>query len=191
MKRFTLVAFLLVAGIVSLFGQAKPGGIARELAMGGSNAGTMLVLNPFIMDDPSLMLVNPAYQASYRDYAWANVAGGALTGLSSGGGPIGDDGYGHQFAGVAFGLNDQWSVGAILSYDPSAANLNNTLIAGGGLFPAFTQAPRTAQSIPAIANVWEASAAYRASSIGGAGFPDIRNRWNALRCAGGLREGGK
>ncbi|HEY6193155.1 MAG TPA: hypothetical protein VI215_12600 [Bacteroidota bacterium] len=193
MKRFTLVAFLLVAGIVSLFGQAKPGGIARELAMGGSNAGTMLVLNPFIMDDPSLMLVNPAYQASYRDYAWANVAGGALTGLSSGGGPIGDDGYGHQFAGVAFGLNDQWSVGAILSYDPSAANLNNTLIAGGGLFPAFTQAPRTAQSIPAIANVWEASAAYRASSIDfGVGFmygwSNSDNNFNTSTPTSGTRE---
>jgi hypothetical protein len=173
MKRFAMVAVLLVVGVASVFGQAKPGGIARELAMGGSNAGTMLVLNPFIMDDPSLMLVNPAYQAMYRDYAWANVAGGSVTGLSNGGGPIGDDGYGHQFAGVAFGLNDQWSVGAILSYDPSAANLNNTLIAGGGLFPTIVQTAsgRTPQSIPGIANVWEANAAYRASSMDfGVGF---------------------
>ena len=149
MKRFAIVALLLVVGIASLFGQAKPGGIARELAMGGSNAGTMLILNPFIMDDPSLMLVNPAYQAEYKDYAWASVAGGAMTGLSSGGGTIGNDGYGNQFAGVAFGLNDSWNIGAILSYDPSAINFVNS-----GLIPAVVQG-RGAQSIPSVANVWE------------------------------------
>lgn len=166
MNRFAIVAVLLVMSIASLLGQAKPGGIARELAMGGSNAGTMLILNPFIMDDPSIMLVNPAYQASYRDYAWANVGGGALNGNSSTGGPIGDDGYGKQFAGVAFGLNDEWALGATLSYDPSAANVVNTLISGAGLFPTIVQTGtgRTPQSIPAIANVWEAVASYKGGS---------------------------
>ncbi|TLY32849.1 MAG: hypothetical protein E6K56_02365 [Ignavibacteria bacterium] len=160
MKRFAIVACLLVAGVASLFGQAKPGGIARELAMGGSNAGTMIILNPFIMEDPSLMLVNPAYQSAYSDYAWANVGGGGLTGLSSTGAPIGDDGYGKQFAGVAFGLTNEWSIGATLSYDPSAVNLVNS-----SLIPAIVQGPRGAQGIPRVANVWEVVLSNRMGSM--------------------------
>lgn len=159
MKRFAIIVLLLVAGIASLVGQPRPGGIARQLAMGGSNAGTMLVLNPFIIEDPALLLVNPAYQSMYRDYAWANVAGGGLTGLSSGGGPIGNDGYGHQFAGVGFGLNDDWAVGAILSYDPSVINTVNS-----SLIPAIVQG-RTSQAIPGVANVWEAVIANHMSSV--------------------------
>ena len=75
MKNLAIVAVLILAVSVGVFAQgAKSGGIARQVAMGGSNAGTSLVLNPFIMDDPALMLVNPAYQAAYHDYGWANVA---------------------------------------------------------------------------------------------------------------------
>ncbi|HYQ85665.1 MAG TPA: hypothetical protein VES59_00335 [Bacteroidota bacterium] len=158
MKRFAIVSCLLVAGVTSLFGQARPGGIARELAMGGSNAGSMLILNPFIMEDPSLMLVNPAYQSAYSDYAWANVGGGGLTGLSSTGAPIGDDGYGKQFAGVAFGLTNEWSLGALLSYDPSAVNVVNS-----GLIPTIIQ--RGPQTIPRVTNVWEVVLSNRMGSM--------------------------
>src|SRR6267378_3305245 len=158
MKRFAIVSCLLVAGVTSLFGQARPGGIARELAMGGSNAGSMLILNPFIMEDPSLMLVNPAYQSAYSDYAWANVGGGGLTGLSSTGAPIGDDGYGKQFAGVAFGLTNEWSLGALLSYDPSAVNVVNSI-----LIPTIIQ--RGSQTIPRVANVWEVVLSNRMGSM--------------------------
>ncbi|MBI3765900.1 MAG: hypothetical protein HY277_05290 [Ignavibacteriales bacterium] len=159
MKQFAIVAVLVVAmGSIAL-SQAKPGGIARQVAMGGSQAGTGLVLNPFIMDDPAVMLVNPAYQAMYKDYGWSNVAGGGLTGLSTAGGPIGNDGYGHQSAGIAFGLNSDWNLGAILSYDPSAVNFVNTLISNSsGLFPASivrSTNGRFPQGIPPVANVWE------------------------------------
>ncbi len=148
MKNLAIVAVMVFAMSASLFAQAKPGGIARQVSMGGSNFGTNLVLNPFIMEDPSLVLVNPAYQAMYKDYGWANVAGGAVKGLSQAGGDIGDDGYGHQNAGVAFGLNSEWNIGAILSYDPSVVNTVS------GLIPAIAQ--RGTQAIPAVTNVWEA-----------------------------------
>src|SRR5258708_33803837 len=103
MYRLPVVGMMLVAAAGTLFGQGRPGGIAREIAMGGSNTGINIVLNPFIIEDPSFMLVNPAYQAMYKDYAWVNIAGGSITGLSSqpAGSPtygIGDDGYGHQNA---------------------------------------------------------------------------------------------
>src|SRR5437879_1280054 len=152
MKNLAIVAVMVFAMSASMFAQAKPGGIAREVSMGGSNVGTNLVLNPFIMEDPSLVLVNPAYQAMYKDYGWANVNGGSVTGGSVGA----DDGYGRQNAGIAFGLNSEWNIGAILSYDPSAVNAVNTLIGGvPGFSPSISQRPGGAQSIPAVANVWE------------------------------------
>ncbi len=112
----TFVVLAVVAG--SAFADAKNGGIAREIAMGGSQAGSGLILNPFIMDDPALLLLNPAYQSMYKDYAWMNIGGGTLNGLSTG-----NNGYGQQNAGVAFGFGREWSFGAILSYDPSAVNV--------------------------------------------------------------------
>ena len=116
---------MFAAAAGDLSAQVKPGGIAREIAMGGSNTGINIALNPFIIEDPSFMLVNPAYQAMYRDYAWANIAGGSITGLSSqpASSPtygIGDDGYGRQNAALAFGITDELTLGAVLSYDPSA-----------------------------------------------------------------------
>ncbi len=160
MKNLAIVAVLILAVSVGVFAQgAKSGGIARQVAMGGSNAGTSLVLNPFIMDDPALMLVNPAYQAEYHDYGWANVAGGAVKGLSQGGGDIGDDGYGHQNAGIAFSLNNAWNVGAILSYDPSAINVVNS-----SLIPSIIQG-RAPQTIPTVANVWEVVASNHTGSM--------------------------
>jgi hypothetical protein len=140
----TLVVLAVVAG--SVFGEAKNGGIARQIAMGGSQAGSGLILNPFIMNDPALILLNPSYQAMYKDYAWMNIGGGTLTGLTTG-----NNGYGSQNAGVAFALGREWSLGAILSYDPSAANAVAGLIGR--------------QSIPSIANVWELVAAYDMGSI--------------------------
>jgi hypothetical protein len=107
------------------------------------------------------MLVNPAYQTMYKDYIWMNVGGGTLNGLSTG-----DNGYGNQFSGVSFGLDREWTVGAILSYDPSFANQVSLLLAGAPS-PGFGLPPlppfindRGAQSIPAIANVWELMGSY-------------------------------
>ncbi|HUN64856.1 MAG TPA: hypothetical protein VMW43_02065 [Bacteroidota bacterium] len=117
MKQLAILALVMVA--VASLASAQPisGGLARELAMGGTQAGTGLVLNPFIMEDPSLLLVNPAYQVMYKDYAWMNIAGGGLTGAS-----VGADGYGNQNAGAAFSVCENMNLGVILSYDPSLAN---------------------------------------------------------------------
>jgi len=156
MKRLITVLFLVAVLCSNLFSQAKPGGIARQLAMGGSNAGLGLVLNPFIMDDPAQMYQNPAYQAMYRDYGITNISGGGLNGLTTN-----SNGYGSQNAAISFGLTDSWAVGAILSYDPSAVNLANALISPiiqGGT-------GRAAQTIPPVANVWEAVASYRFTSM--------------------------
>lgn len=152
----TLVVVAVVAG--SVFADAKNGGIARQIAMGGSQAGSGLVLNPFIMDDPALMLLNPAYQSMYKDYAWMNIGGGTLTGLSTG-----NNGYGQQNAGLAFAFGREWSFGAILSYDPSAVNAIGSLIGGGGIGPSIYQ--RAAQTIPGVANVWEVLATYDMGSV--------------------------
>ncbi len=155
MKKVTYLALLLLVLASVAFGQqAKNGGIAREAAMGGSQAGTGVVVNPFIMDDPTLMLLNPAYVAMYRDYGWANISGGALTGTAPG-----STGFGQQNAGIAFGLGDDFTIGAILSYDPSAVNTLGLL---NGLSPVFQRAP---QAIPAVANTWELVLAYRMSSV--------------------------
>ncbi len=161
MKQLAIVVVLLIAISSLAYSQAKPGGYARELAMGGSNTGvtSMSVMNPFIIDDPSLMFFNPAYQASYKDYAWFNVGGGAMTGLSNSGGSISDDGYYNQNAGVAFGLNDSWNLGVILSYDPSLVNFNSQLPS------TIVQAPRNAQFIPPVRNVWELVASTRMTNL--------------------------
>ncbi len=161
MKRLATIALLVAIVGSNAFAEAKSGGIARQLAMGGSNGGTQLVVNPFLMNDPSWMLVNPAYQTMYKDYIWMNIGGGTLNGLSTG-----DNGYGKQFAGVSFALDHNWSVGAILSYDPSFANQVSSLLAGApspglglpALPPFITD--RGAQTIPGIANVWEAVGSY-------------------------------
>jgi hypothetical protein len=160
MKQFAIVVVLLIAISALAFPQAKPGGFARELAMGGGNWGYgVAVFNPFIMDDPSLIFINPAYQASYKDYAWLNIGGGALTGLSSNSGsPLYDDGYGKQNAGVAFGLNSQWNLGVVLSYDPSQLSEVMEL-------PSEIVQGRSAQSIPQVQNVWEIVASDHMSNL--------------------------
>ncbi|HTY59775.1 MAG TPA: hypothetical protein VMF59_13210, partial [Bacteroidota bacterium] len=122
-KRIALVAmaFALLTG--SIFAGAHPGGIARELAMGGgplapTGFGPNIALNPFIYDDPTLLLLNPAYQQMYRNYAWMNIAGGAVSGFNS----AADNGYGKQFAGTNFSFGKDVTIGAVLSFDPSFAN---------------------------------------------------------------------
>jgi hypothetical protein len=175
MKQLAIVLLSITIAGSSLFAQAKPGGIARQIAMGGSQAGSNLILNPFIINDPAYMLLNPAYQAMYKDYAWINIGGGTPYGTSvTFGTPASllDEGYGHQFSGINFALNDQWTVGAVLSYDPSAAGAVSAMIAGGS-FGGFTLPSivrgRGAQSIPGIANVWEALVSYDGGSFD-AGF---------------------
>jgi hypothetical protein len=74
--RLGLILALVSVMTVSALSDARPGGIARQISMGGSQAGFQVILNPFIMEDPALLLLNPAYQSMYRDYAWMNIGGG-------------------------------------------------------------------------------------------------------------------
>ncbi|HTO95320.1 MAG TPA: hypothetical protein VMM80_13095, partial [Bacteroidota bacterium] len=116
---FAAIAISLCAGIA--VAGSHPGGVARELSMGGgpltpNGLGPNIALNPFIFDDPTLILINPAYQQEYRNYGWFNMAGGAVTGQSA-------DGYGRQFVGANFGFGKEATLGAVLSYDPSITNL--------------------------------------------------------------------
>lgn len=151
-KRLAIVVLALVVLGGSALADAKWGGVARELAMGGSQASSGVILNPFVMNDPSLLLLNPAYQTMYKDYVWMNIGGGTLNNLSTV-----DNGYGNQYSGVNFSLSKEVTLGAILSFDPSAVNAVGSLIRGitisGVALPAFTQRP--AQTIPAVQNVIE------------------------------------
>lgn len=174
-KCATIFVVLFVVGSYA-FSQAKPGGIARQISMGGSNLGVGVVMNPFIVDDPSRVLLNPAMQARYKNYFWWNVGGGTLNGLSTG-----DNGYGNQNVGISFGVAPNVTVGAILSYDPSAMpQVANTLQGqsslnfGGVTIPAIPSfIPNTyrgagvtgAQSIPSIANTIELLAAFNAGGL--------------------------
>lgn len=170
MKRIALVVLFVTFWCGAVHGQAKWGGLARQIAMGGSSAGQGLVVNPYIWDDPTLLLINPAYQTMYRDYFWTNIGGGTLAGLTTV-----DNGYGLQNAGINFELSKEFAVGVILSYDPSFANTASTLIQGtvglgfGGFGLSIAQ--RAPQPIPQIANVWEAFASYDAGTVNfGFGF---------------------
>ena len=161
--RFATIAVILAIVGSDAFADAKPGGNARQIAMGGSNITQPgVILNPFMMNDPALLLINPAYQAMYKDYAWMNLAGGLLAGPST----I-SNAYVHQNAGVNFALNREWTVGAILSYDPSAVNGLGTLLAGttAGGFTLPSIMRRTPQGIPAVANVWEVLASWHGSDV--------------------------
>ena len=157
MKNFAIVTLLVLAMASSVFSQAISGGQAREAAMGGSQAGTGLVLNPFIMNDPSLMFVNPAYQANYHDYAWSNIGGGNIAGTTT----TAQDGYGLQNAGINFSLNSDWNIGAILSYDPSCCKWSSQLIQYSGV----VQREAGSQNIPPIQNAWEIVASTHMSSM--------------------------
>lgn len=168
MKRFVVVT-LLVLAVVQVFGQAKWGGIARQISMGGASAGTGLVINPYIWEDPANLLVNPAYQCQYKDYFWTNIGGGLLTNVSTG-----NNGYGLQNAGISFAIDSEWGVGAILSYDPSFVNVGSTLIGGIGglglpLGAGLSIAQRGARPIPQVRNVWEVFGSYDGSGFD-AGF---------------------
>ena len=70
-RRIALQAMALILMAGTTLAGAHPGGIARELAMGGgplapTGFGPNIALNPFIYEDPTLMLLNPAYQQMYR-----------------------------------------------------------------------------------------------------------------------------
>src|ERR1700690_3809436 len=162
MKNFAIVTLLVLVMASSVFSQAISGGQAREAAMGGSQAGiggiflmpgSQLVMNPFIMNDPSMMFVNPAYQANYTDYGWSNVGGGAVYGASQ-------DGYHYQDAGIAFNLNSDWNIGAILSYDPSVVNSVANLINWSGI-----SQREGSQTIPQVMNAWEVVASTHMSAV--------------------------
>ncbi len=113
-KRLLVLSLILVLVTSLGFSQAKNGGIARMIALGGGNPSPEFVVNPFVYDDPTWTLLNPAYLGMYKDYAWMNVAGGRVTGA------VPDAGLGQQFTGVNFSLGKTLTLGAILSYDPSS-----------------------------------------------------------------------
>ena len=116
MRKATIILLLLVLAGTTLFAQAKPGGIARELAMGAAKIDRNIALNPFIVMDPTWLLGNPAFLMKYSDYAWFDIAGGTVNAYG------GENIYGNQFGGANFSLSKGLSVGAILSYDPSVTN---------------------------------------------------------------------
>ena len=161
-KRIATIVLVVASVGSNLFAQAKPGGFARQAAMGGSQFSAGVVLNPYIVDDPALMYVNPAYQTMYKDYAWSNIGGGQLLGASTG-----NNGYGQQTAGINFSLSKELTVGALLSHDPSAANVVSGIIGGtiGGVAIGSLVRGRPVQTIPAIANVWEAVGSYDAGAL--------------------------
>lgn len=115
-RKVTILLVILVVAATSLFAQAKPGGIARELAMGAARTDRNIAINPFIVMDPSWLLGNPAYATKYPDYAWFNIAGGTINGYG------GENVYGNQFGGVNFSFGKEITIGAILSYDASITN---------------------------------------------------------------------
>ena len=165
--KLATVALLLMALSSLTFSDAKPGGFARQAAMGGSQFGSGVILNPFIMDDPSQMFVNPAYQSMYKDYFFSNIGGGTLLGSSTG-----DNGYGLQNAGVNFSLGREWSLGAIFSYDPSAVNGLSFLLSPPAIpglppgFPPITPiTQRGTQAIPPVLNTWEVLGSYDAGAL--------------------------
>jgi hypothetical protein len=116
MRTVTVLLLILALASTSLFAQAKPGGVARELAMGAARTDRNVAVNPFIVMDPSWLLANPAYAAKYADYAWFNLAGGTVNGYG------GENVYGNQFGGVNFSFGKEFVLGAILSYDASVTN---------------------------------------------------------------------
>lgn len=115
-RKVTILLVILAVASTSLFAQAKPGGIARELAMGAARTDRNVAMNPFIVMDPSWMIGNPAYLMKYSDYAWFNIAGGTVNGYG------GENVYGNQFGGVNFSFGKEIAIGAILSYDASVTN---------------------------------------------------------------------
>jgi hypothetical protein len=121
----TILAILFLVG-GSAHADAKLGGVARQLSMGG--VGTVgIATNPFIFDDPVYQYINPAYQGNYKDYAWANIGGGDLTGNN-----VSSYGYQNQHGGVNFSLGDGIALGTILAYDPSLANAISQRALGTG-----------------------------------------------------------
>lgn len=160
MKRVATLLLLTLGMSGVLLADAKPGGFARQLALGGSQAGSGVVVNPFVYEDPAYMYLNPAWQAEYRNYIWSNVGGGQLNNLSTG-----NNGYGLQNAGVNFGINENLAIGMLFSHDPSAAAVTSGLIGGGGGLLPFPPITARAQNIPGIANVWEVLASYDLGSL--------------------------
>ena len=133
LKRFatTVVVLAVVGG--SALSDAKMGGVARQISMGGVG-GAGIALNPFIFEDPAYQYINPAYQGLYKDYGWANIGGngGSVTGLTTGA-----NGYGMQHGGMNFSLGEGIAIGTVLAYDPSALNIlmgamANPLLGGAG-----------------------------------------------------------
>lgn len=165
MKRITTLCLVLALVAGTAFAGAHPGGIARMLALGGSaynptNAGPNIILNPFIHDDPTIMLLNPAYQNMYRDYAWMNIAGGAVNNFNS----AADNGYGFgkQFAGVNFAFGKELALGMNLSFDPSFTNFVVTQLAS---FVNGVRGAGTAQTGLRPIDVFEAVASYDLGSF--------------------------
>jgi hypothetical protein len=160
-NRILTVALVALLCTGTVLAGAHPGGFARQLSMGGSlygpnGTGPNLVYNPFITNDPSVMMLNPAYQNMYKDYAWFDLAGGRDAGFNPA-----DNGYGSQFGGVNFAFGKEFTIGANLSFDPS---FTNSLVGGLASFinglPAVDRGNRTALTGLRPVEVMEAVAAF-------------------------------
>lgn len=131
----TLLLAIIVGG--TALADAKLGGVARQLSMGGGGVRG-IAINPFIWDDPTQMYINPAFGDMYKDYVWINAGGGGLTGITTA-----NDGYGLQNGGMNFSLGDGWSLGSIMSYDPTQANQVAGALSpfGSGVLTGLTLSP--------------------------------------------------
>jgi len=165
-KRIVTVALVALLCTGTLLAGAHPGGLARQLSMGGSiygpnGNGPNLVFNPFITNDPSVMLLNPAYQNMYKDYAWFDLTGGREAGFVAS-----DNTYGSQFGGVNFAFGKEFTIGANLSFDPS---FTNTLVGGLSSYinalPAADRGNRSALTGLPPVEVMEAVAAFDLGSF--------------------------
>jgi hypothetical protein len=142
MKRAIVTAFLVLGLAAGALSQAKPGGVARMISMGGALYGSNTVLNPYVYKDPAWILLNPAYQSMYRDYVWLNVAGGGVTGANGA-----ENTASSQFGGLNVALNKTFTLGVLLNYDPSYAN---TIGGTGGMLSNFINIARPGRLNPVV-----------------------------------------
>jgi len=105
-----------------------------------------------VFEDPVYIFVNPAFQANYPQYAYVNVGGGRVSGFAPS-----DNTFGSQFVGVSFAPFRGFTIGAILSRDPSvtgqvASQLSN--------FISTAQGPGRPQAVPPPIDVFEVTGTF-------------------------------
>jgi hypothetical protein len=95
-KKFSLLLTFLIVPLLIIKAQDvdRTGGYARFLSLG---------YNPYIVD-PEFIKVNPAWASDYYNFVWGDLGEKTGAGTSAG-----------QFAGLNFKLNDNLTLGGILS----------------------------------------------------------------------------